>query len=115
MFEWATENTGRTLVLIVALLLAIVAWVKILRSDSPTILKLLALPIPLIPIVGAIIALWIFSMPSAQPKDLRASMNHYGNGGRFIGNGSGRFTYSDFGDEAPDRPVKQRAFFWRRR
>ncbi len=113
--DYATASTGRMVVLAAGLLLAVIAWWKLVRSDCPLILKILAFPIPLIPVIGAFIVLWTFSMPARQSKDLRAAMNHYGQGGRFIGNGSGEFTYSDPPDESPDRPVKFKPLFWRRK
>lgn len=111
---YATASTGRLALLIIAGILALLAWVKIAKSGMHIILKVLSAPIPLIPIFGPIIVFWIVHMPDRAPKDLRASMNHWGRGGRFIGGGSGRFTYSDSGDEAPDRPVKFKATFWKK-
>jgi len=113
-YLYATAKNSRALVFSVSLILALVALVKLARAPTHLFLKIVSLPILLVPVIGPIIVVWIMTMPSKQPKDLRASMNHYGQGGRFIGNGSGKLTYSDFEDEAPDRPVKFKALFWRK-
>ena len=112
--SYITASTPRALFLLFSLIFAIYAWYYLARSTAHPALKILGSFIPLIPTIGPFLVLWIFSMPDKQHPDNRASMNHWGRGGRFIGNGSGRFTYTDSPDAAPDRPVKLKAFFWRK-
>lgn len=56
--NYATESTGRLVLLIVSAILAILAWIKIVRTDMHVILKVLSFPIPVIPIKGSDTFFW---------------------------------------------------------
>ena len=40
-------------------------------------------------------------MPNKQSIDKQATMNHYGEGGKFIGFGDNKYTFSDINDNDP--------------
>lgn len=62
-----------------SIVLAILAWVKLYYAKDRLVLRLLAAPLPLLPILGPLAIFWIFNMPPRQPIHLRQNRwNHYG-------------------------------------
>ena len=76
---YVSESPGRIIAVSIAVILAIVAWHKLYRSNDPLVLRLLAIPVSFLPIFGPLMIFWIFSMPEKQPRHLRQNRwNHYG-------------------------------------
>ena len=113
--SFASSSPSKLWFSIVAIVLFLISLWFIWITKEHLALKVILLVVSFIPIIGPILIFFVINIPNRAPKDLRASMNHWGSGGRFIGNGSGRFTYSDCENEAPDRPVKFNPFFWKRK
>ena len=93
-----TESTPRAIFLGFSFLFALYAWYYIYRSGEHIFLKLIGSFMPLLPILGPLLVLWVFNIPNKQHFSKRATMNHYGVGGKFFGFGGKRHTYSDITD-----------------
>ena len=82
--------------------IALYLWTRIYKSSDPSWYKVLLYLITIIPIFGILAYIFVQGMPSKAPQHLRATMNHYGQGGRFIGNGSRRFNYDPVEQEGAE-------------
>ncbi len=109
-----SAETIRWLLLAASFLLTLFVWFRLIRLKEHPALKVVIALLALIPVLGPLIGLWLTGMPDVQPRRFRATMNHWGIGGRFIGFGSGRFTYSgqpgegkDWNPSVPER-IKRR-------
>ncbi|MCP5079716.1 MAG: hypothetical protein GY951_16895 [Psychromonas sp.] len=98
ILNYITESTPRAVFFAFSFVFALYAWYYIYRSSDYVFLKVLGALIPLIPTIGPLLVLWIFNIPDKQHVSKRATMNHYGAGGKFFGFGSKRHTYSDVSD-----------------
>ena len=106
MFEKVAEFLSDPVALtigIAAIIFSLWAWVYIWRSSAHIIIKVAGSFIPLIPILGPVLVIFIFGMPDKQDKSLQATMNHYGRGGKFIGFGSNRYNYTDLPEEDSEK------------
>ena len=81
------------------LIIAILAWAvsvvlvwALWKSGEPLWFKIVGTLVAAIPFFGPFLYSFV-RMPPKAPVHLRATMNHYGKGGRFIGFGSNRFNY----------------------
>ena len=97
-----SDETTRWLLLGASLAFTILVWFRLIGLKEHLGLKVLIAVVALIPVIGPIVGLWITGMPDVQPRKFWATMNHWGKGGRFIGFGSGRFTYGDLSDQGKD-------------
>lgn len=88
----------KIVVLTVSFIATIFVWQRLLRFNEHPALKVAIAVIAVFPILGPLMGLWIVGMPDMTAPHLRATMNHRGTGGRFIGFGSGRFSYDDHSD-----------------
>ena len=95
IINYITTNAPRAVFLAFSFLFALYAWHYIYRSSEHPFLKIIGSFIPLIPTVGPLLVLWIFNIPNKQDISKRATMNHYGIGGKFFGFGNKKHTYSD--------------------
>jgi hypothetical protein len=96
------EETVRWTILAISLVLTVLVWFRLFRLREHPILKVLIGIVALIPVIGPVVSLWLVGMPDKLPRKFRATMNHYGRGGRFIGHGSGRFMHGDVSEEGKD-------------
>ena len=95
-------ETTRWVVLAASSLLTLVVWFRLIRLEEHPALKVAIALVALIPVLGPLMGLWLTGMPNVQSRKFWATMNHWGRGGRFIGFGSGRFTYGDQSDKGKD-------------
>lgn len=94
------------LVLLASLAATLFLWRRLVTWEAPRFLKGVLAIVALFPVVGPILTLWVIAMPDRLPERLRATMNHYGQGGRFSGFGSRRFGPDDISDNGADwRPT----------
>ena len=70
---------------------AFLAW-SLWKSEEPRWFKAIASVALAIPVFGPFLYFFL-EMPPKAPMQLRATMNHYGQGGRFIGFGSKQFDF----------------------
>ena len=91
--EFSELLTTKWIIILVSECVTVYLWTHIHKSTDPTWYKVLLALITIIPVVGVFIYLFAQGMPSKSPQHLRATMNHYGNGGRFTGGDSQRFNY----------------------
>jgi hypothetical protein len=100
-------------VLGLSLLATVYVWWRLLHWKEHAALKVAIALLALFPVVGPLMCLWVVGMPEPADPALRATMNHRGRGGRFIGFGSGKFNYdpgSERGEDwNPSVPERQRA------
>lgn len=97
-----SDDTTRWLLLGISFAFTILVWFRLISLKEYFGLKILIGVVALIPVIGPIVGVWITGMPDVQPRKFWATMNHRGIGGRFIGFGSGRFTYGDLSDQGKD-------------
>ena len=95
ILNYINANIPRAIFIAFSILLALYAWRYIYRSNSHIFLKIIGSFMPFIPTLGPLLVLWVFNMPNKQPVDKQATMNHYGVGGKFIGFGDNKYTFSD--------------------
>ena len=69
-------------------------WRRIWHAQWPLAAKITVGLLAAFPVLGPLMGLFVTSAPEPAPEHLRATMNHYGRGGRFIGFGSGRFNHN---------------------
>ena len=69
-------------------------WWRIWKAQWPLAAKIIVGLLAVFPVLGPLMGLFVTSAPKPAPEHLKATMNHYGRGGRFIGFGSGRFNYN---------------------
>lgn len=81
------------------LIVAVLAWAVsavlvwfLWKSQEPLWFKIVGTLMAAIPFFGPFLYSFV-RMPPRAPAHLRATMNHHGRGGRFIGFGSNRFNY----------------------
>lgn len=86
--------------ILIGLCWAISVWLalSLWKSKEPVWFKIVGTLVALIPIFGPPLY-YFLEMPPRHPSKLRATMNHSGTGGRFIGFGSGRFNFDPVPDE----------------
>ena len=101
ILNYITESTPRAIFIAFSFLFALYAWLYIYRSNSHIFLKIIGSFMPLVPTLGPLLVLWVFNMPDKQSVDKQATMNHYGEGGKFIGFGDNKYTFSDINDNDP--------------
>jgi len=102
--------TTKWIIIFISECITVYLWTHIYKSTDPTWYKILLALIIIIPVVGIFIYFFAQGMPSKSPQHLRATMNHYGNGGRFIGGGSKRFNYDPVeqaNEKTPNKKVKR--------
>lgn len=68
-------------------------WWRLWHAQWPWAAKLVVGVLTAFPVLGPLMGLFATSAPEPAPERMRATMNHYGRGGRFIGFGSGRFNF----------------------
>ena len=100
--ELSAFLTTKWIVIGISECIALYLWTRIYKSNDPTWYKALLYLITLIPVFGIFTYLFAQGMPTKAPQHLRATMNHYGRGGRFIGNGSQRFNYDPVEQEGAE-------------
>jgi len=94
------------LVTVISLAATLYLWRRLFRWEAPRFLKVVLAIVALFPVVGPMLTLWVIAMPDRAPESMRATMNHYGRGGRFIGFGSRQFRPDDTSDTGADwRPT----------
>ncbi len=91
--------TVKSLVLLASAVATIFAWIKIFRSKEHWILKITQFLIAIFPVFGPFCYFFLFNPPEKQPVHMRATLNHYGTGGRFSGGGTRRFNYDPTDDQ----------------
>lgn len=93
LIAYVTYSPGRIVLISVSFILAVAAWIKLYRARDHMFLRVLAMPLPLLPILGPLMIFWIFNMPPIQPRHLRQNRwNHYGK--TEFGNDGNDSTYS---------------------
>ncbi len=92
--EFSELLTTKWIVMGISECIALYLWTHIYKSCDPSWYKALLYLITIVPIFGIFAYLFAQGMPTKAPLHLRATMNHYGKGGRFINNGSQRFNYT---------------------
>ncbi len=92
--------TAKWITIFISECITVYLWSQIYKSTDPVWYKILLAIITIIPVVGVFMYFFAQGMPSKTPEHLRATMNHYGNGGRFIGGGSQRYNYDPV-DQTP--------------
>jgi len=60
-----------------------------------------------VPFLGVFLYLGFSSPPKPAPMHLRATMNHFGRGGKFTGNDSKRYNYDPLINECDDENNKK--------
>ena len=90
------------IVLMASLAATLYLWRRLVSWDVPRFLKVVLATVALVPVIGPILAFWVIVIPDRAPERLRATMNHYGRGGRFIGFGSRQFRPEDISGTGAD-------------
>jgi hypothetical protein len=93
-----------TIAFVLSAIGTVLVWARLAKQDVSGTEKVLTGLLAIIPIIGPLMGLFTTSAPPPAPENLRATMNHYGNGGRFIGGGSRQFNYDPV---ASIEPAKQ--------
>ena len=93
---------AETIVLGLSFLATLYVWWRLFRFREYLVLKIPLAFVAIVPVIGPLVALWIIGMPERTHPKLRATMNHYGIGGRFIGFGSNRFKPDEVSSEDGD-------------
>lgn len=104
VINFITESNSRAIFFSLSFFLTLWIWYYIWRTPTNVLLKLLYSCFAAIPFIGSLLVLWIIYMPDSQPIDKRATMNHYGEGGKFIGFGDKQYTHSDFVNSSNNKP-----------
>lgn len=108
IINFITDSNSRIIFFSASFFLTLWVWYCIWRTHANTPLKLLYSLFAAIPFIGSLLVLWIIYIPDSQPIDKRATMNHYGEGGKFIGFGDKQYTHSDFINSANNKLKKQK-------
>src|SRR3712207_4849311 len=94
-------DTAAWIVLTLSAAGTIYVWTLLSKSEEHWLLRLFLAGFAVVPIFGPLLCVWIVGLPPRLPSHLRATMNHYGRGGRIIGFGSGRLIHPN-AEEAND-------------
>ena len=97
--EISEYMTVKWIVLFLSAIATVFAWAKIIKSNEHWILKTIQFLIAMFPVLGPILYFTMFNPPKKQPVHMRATLNHYGTGGRFSGGGTRRFNYDPIDDQ----------------
>ncbi|MBX3678493.1 MAG: hypothetical protein KF853_15875 [Rhodocyclaceae bacterium] len=77
-------------------------WWRLQTWQEHRALKIVLAVVALFPVIGPFLCIWILATPDRAHPRLRATMNHFGIGGRFIGFGSKAFGHDDVSGEGDD-------------
>lgn len=108
IINFITQSNSRIIFFSTSFFLTLWVWYLIWKKPTNVLLKLLYSCFAAIPFIGSLLVLWIIYMPDSQPRDKRATMNHYGEGGKFIGFGDKQYTHSDFIKSSDNKLKKQK-------
>jgi len=103
IINFVIQNNYRIIFISVSFFLTLWIWYYIWHASTNVALKLLYAFFAAIPFIGPLLVLWIIHIPDSQPIDKRATMNHYGQGGKFISTGNKQHTHSDFVNDSKNK------------